>query len=204
MSTIAAIMPTRLDTEAKRYSLREYLLKEERSKYKHEFHNGQIIRMPGSKLKHNEISGNIIGAIKNVTKPLQKKYRVITSDQKIFIPQVSKILYADALVICEEPELWEDREDLLLNPLIIVEVASKSTRNYDKGEKFMHYRHIPSFMEYILVEQDEPLIESWFRAKPKTWEVTEATDLKQSILLQSIGVSIALEDVYENIDFIKK
>ncbi len=204
MSTIAAVMPTRLDTEAKRYSLREYLLKEERSKYKHEFHNGQIIKSKSLNFRHNEIAANIGSALKIATKSLSKKYRVISSDQKIFIPQVSKILYADALVICEEPELWEDREDLLLNPLIIVEVASKSTRNYDKGEKFMHYRHIPSFMEYILVEQDEPLIESWFRAKPKTWEVTEATDLKQSLLLQSIGVSIALEDVYENIDFIKK
>jgi Uma2 family endonuclease len=204
MSTIAAIKPSSLVTAPKYYTLREYLAKEERSQYKHEFHNGQIIRMPGSKIKHNEISGNVIAALKNAVKRLNTKYRVITSDQKIYIPETNKSLYADALVICKEPELWEDREDLLLNPLVIVEVASNSTRQYDRGEKFMSYRLIPSFREYILIEQDKSSVETWFRIKPNTWEVTSEQNIEGAIELRSIGVSIALEDIYENIVFLKK
>lgn len=202
MTTIAASKPSQPITEPRRYSLAEYLLKEERSAQKHEFHNGQIIRMPGSKLKHNEISGNIIGALKNSVRLLKNKYRVITSDQKIYIPEVDKALYADALVICQEPEYWQKREDLLLNPIVIVEVASKSTRNYDRGEKFMSYRLIPSFQEYILIEQDKPLVESWYRSKPNTWEVTVETDTKNSVFLRSIGATVSLEDIYENIVFV--
>jgi Uma2 family endonuclease len=203
MSAIAITKSSGLVTEPKNYTLREYLAKEERSKHKHEFHNGQIIRMPGSKFKHNEISANIITAIKIAVKPLEQKYRVATSDQKIYIAVLDKALYADALVICEAPEYWEDRNDLIVNPLLIVEVASKGTRNYDRGDKFMSYRLLPSFQEYILVEQDNPLVESWYRAKPNTWEITNETDLIKSITLRSIGVSISLEDIYENIDFLK-
>ncbi len=183
----------------KQFSLSEYLAKEESAQHKHEYHNGQIIAMHGSKIKHNIIATNLTTAIKSAVKNLLQKFFVINSDQKIYIPQVNKVLYADALVICEEPELWEDREDLLLNPLLIVEVASKSMRNYDRGEKFMSYRLIPSFREYILVEQDKPLVENWFRSKPNTWEITAQEDTEQSVFLQSLGVFISLQDIYEHI-----
>ncbi len=183
----------------KQFSLSEYLAKEESAQHKHEYHNGQIIATPCSKIKHNIIATNLTTAIKSAVKNFPQKFLVINSDQKIYIPQVNKVLYADALVICEEPKLWEDREDLLLNPLLIVEVASKSTRNYDRGEKFMSYRLIPSFREYILVEQDKPLVENWFRSKPNTWEITVQEDTEQSVFLQSLGVSISLQDIYEHI-----
>ncbi len=201
MTATASIQPKQSATIPKRYTLQEYLAKEERALHKHEFHNGKITRMPGSKLKHNEISGNMIGALKLSVKPLNKKFRVITSDQKIYIPQVDKALYGDALVICETPEFWNGREDLLLNPLVIVEVASGSTRDYDRGEKFMSYRLIPSFQEYILIEQNKPSVESWFRSKPNTWEIEEYTGIDTSLTLRSIGVTISLSDIYENIEF---
>jgi Uma2 family endonuclease len=203
MSTIAAIAHKRIVTEQKQYTLREYLAKEDRSVHKHEFHNGQIIRMPGSKFKHNEITINLTTAIKIAVKESTNKYRLASSDQKIYIALLDKALYADALVICEAPEYWENREDLIVNPLLIVEVASKSTRQYDRGDKFMSYRFLSSFKEYVLVEQDKPWVESWYRSKPNNWEITEETDLSKSISLRSIGVSISLEDIYENIEFLK-
>ncbi len=203
MTTITALAPKRIVAEQKQLTLREYLAKEERSVNKHEFHNGQIIRMPGSKFKHNAIATNFTTAIKIALKVSSQKYWVINSDQKIYIAFLEKALYADALVVCEAPEYWEDREDLIVNPLLIVEVASKSTRNYDRGDKFMSYRFLPSFKEYVLVEQDKPSVESWFRSKPNNWEITEVTNINESISLRSIGVSIALEDIYENIEFLK-
>ena len=84
----------------------------------------------------------------------------MNSDQKIRIDSEDTTVYPDALVICEKPEFWNGREDIIVNPFVIVEVLSKSTQNYDRGEKFMLYQRLPSLKEYIVVEQHTPLVES--------------------------------------------
>jgi Uma2 family endonuclease len=190
--------------ETKRYTLREYLQREERALHKHEYHQGQIKRMAGGKTKHNEIATNITTAIKYTVKSLPKKFRVYNSDQKIYVEALDKALYPDAVVVCEEPQYWENREDLIINPLLIVEVASHSTRTYDRGDKFLHYELLPSFKEYVLVEQNKPHVEAWFREDEITWKKTLKTQIEDSILLRSIGASILLSDIYDNIDFKKK
>jgi Uma2 family endonuclease len=184
----------------KLYSLEEYLRREERNVYKSEFFNGQIIRMAGGKIKHNLIAGNIFTAIKIAVKNLSQNFLALNSDQKIYIPNKEIVVYPDALIISEKPEYYNNRKDLITNPLLIVEVLSKSTRGYDKGEKFMHYRTIPSFKEYVLIEQDEPKVEIWFRAEENTWRITTITDNDALIQLDSIGISISISDIYENID----
>lgn len=189
----------------KLYTLREYLDRELRSVNKHEFHNGKIITMAGGKFKHNEIATNFVTSLKWAIKPLPTKFRVINSDQKVYIKSVDKAVYPDALVVCEEPEYWEDREDLIVNPLLIVEVLSRSTREFDKSGKFMLYQTLPSFREYVLVEQNSPFVEAWFRTDEMTWNKKNQDTLSGSIALRSLGVSIALTDIYENIAFpIKK
>ena len=184
----------------KLYSLEEYLRREERNVYKSEFFNGQIIRRAGEKIKHNLIAGNIFTAIKIAVKNLSQHFLALNSDQKIYIPNKEIVVYPDALVISEKPEYYNNRKDLITNPLLIVEVLSKSTRGYDKGEKFMHYRTIPSFKEYMLIEQDEPKVEIWFRAEENTWKITTITGNNALIQLDSIGISISMSDIYENID----
>jgi Uma2 family endonuclease len=191
-------------TREKTYTLEEYLVREERASNKHEFHNGKIIRMPGGKAKHSEISTNITHAIKLNIKGLEKKYRVYNSDLKIYIEADNKALYPDALVICEAPQYWQGREDLITNPLVIVEVASNSTKNYDRGDKFMSYRKLDSFREYVLVSQDEPFVEVFFRQEKNTWNISQAKGLEESVFLHELGINISLSDIYENIEFIKK
>ena len=185
------------------YTLLEYLEREENSVNKHEFHNGKIISMAGGKAKHSEIATNMSHAIKLVIKPLPTKFRVYNSDLKVYIEAENKSVYPDALVVCEEPQYWAGREDLIVNPLLIVEVLSKSTRTYDKGGKFLLYETLPSFMEYVLIEQKEPFVESWFKQSPDNWHKIKEKGLDSSILLRSLGVSIPLADIYENIDFKK-
>ena len=116
---------------------------------------------------------------------------------------MDKSVYPDALVVCQEPEYWAGREDLIVNPLLIVEVLSKSTRKYDKGDKFLLYETLPSFMEYVLIEQNEPHVEAWFQQSPNTWNKIKETDLTKSIFLRSLGVSVPLSDIYEDIVFKK-
>ncbi len=182
------------------FSLDEYLSLEEQNVYKSEFFNGQIFRMPGGNIKHNLIGGNIFAAIKTAVKTLEQHFLALNSDQKIFIPNKEIVVYPDALVISEKPEYWNNRKDLITNPLLVVEVLSKSTRGYDKGEKFMHYRTLPSFKEYVLIEQDECKIEIWFRAEEDTWKIKTITDENALIYLNSVGISIPMVDIYENID----
>jgi Uma2 family endonuclease len=205
MSAAALRIPQVVGIEpTKVFTLEEYLRREERAVHKHEFYNGQIIRMAGGKARHNEIAMNIGTAIKYAVRPLPLKYRVYNSDQKIYLESEKFGVYPDAVVVCEEPEFWQGREDLIVNPLLIVEVASKSTAQYDRKGKFELYRQLPSFKEYILVQQKTPLIESWFRLEPNTWNIDTVKDLSASILLRSLGVSISLSDVYENILFTEK
>ena len=147
---------------------------------------------------------NIGTAIKYAVRPLPLKYRVYNSDQKIYLEAEKFGVYLDAVVICEEPEFWQGREDLIVNPLLILEEASKSTAQYDRTGKFELYRQLPSFKEYILVQQKTPTVESWFRVEGNTWNIEMVKGLTDSILLRSLGVSIALSDVYENIVFGEK
>jgi Uma2 family endonuclease len=168
--------------------------------FKSEFYSGQIIRKSNTVLKHNLITGNISTSIKYVIKQNQRKYLVFNSNQKTYIPNKNIAVYPDALVISEKPEYWNNRKDLITNPLVVVEVLSKSTRAYDKGEKFMHYRTLPSFKEYVLIDQDEKRVELWFRSKENTWEITTVEGIDATIYLNAVGVSISMSDIYENID----
>jgi Uma2 family endonuclease len=180
------------------YTLSEYLLKEEKSVEKHEFYNGQIIPMPGSKATHNQIGGNVITAINVAVKPL-KKFRVLTSDQKIYVEAENIVVYPDVLVICGALQFWNGREDLIVNPLLIVEVLSKSTRKYDKSDKFMLYQNLPSFQEYVLIEPNKVHVESWFKTADDTWNKWTVHELQKNIPLRALNVEIALADIYEHI-----
>ena len=186
------------------YTLEEYLLKEERSVSKNEFYNGQIIPMPGAKYIHNQIASNMVRFLGNLTENLDNTYCVLNSDQKIYIAAANTALYPDAIVIYEKPEFWQGRTDLITNPMVIVEVLSRSTRRYDQKDKFALYQLLPSFKEYITIEQHKPHVESWFRQDEETWKINRSTELIQSIPIRSLGVELMLSDIYKRIEFDKK
>ncbi len=183
------------------YTHEEYLRFEEKAKSKNEFYKGLIIPMAGAKLRHNQIATNITTAVKIAVRGLVNRYIVLNSDQKVRIEAEDTTVYPDALVICENPEFWNGREDVIVNPFVIVEVLSKSTQNYDRGEKFMLYQRLPSLKEYVVVEQHTPLVESWYQIEENTWQKTAAHGVKSSLSLRSLGITLRLEDVYEHITF---
>jgi Uma2 family endonuclease len=182
-------------------SLEEYIKREAKYIHKHEYLNGKIVRMPYAKGPHNEISANIVGALKITLKSLPKKYRVFSSDQKIYFPELNHGSYADALAVSEQPEYWDDNQLLLINPLLIVEVLSDSTEAYDRLGKFAKYKTLSSFREYVLVKQNKSHVETWFRQEPGLWRETIVTDPNGKIDLQSLGCAISLADIYEHIEF---
>ncbi len=198
-SSLAVLKPK---VRPRQYSLEEYLRREERSLEKHEYYNGQIIRLPLARGTHNIIGANIIAAIKTATKPLSRSYQIFSSDQKVYLPTLNFGLYPDALVVCETPQYWDENETLLVNPILIVEVLSKSTKAYDRGDKFREYKTLPSFLEYVLIEQNSCLAETFFREEPDLWRNTIVTNPAGTLSLQSLGCSIQMADIYEHITFV--
>ena len=185
--------------KTKVFSKKEYLALEEKSEVRHEFHNGKIIEMPGGTINHSRITAQIISALIVATEKKDKEYIVFSPDMKILIPNENSILYADALVVCEKIEYLAGRKDVILNPVLIVEVLSPSTENFDRNGKFMLYKQLPSLKEYVLVKQERPHINSFFNEKQGVWLDTVEEDLNKTIYLASIDVTLSLKQIYKGI-----
>jgi Uma2 family endonuclease len=188
-------------THKKTYTLWEYLAREERAKGKHEFYNGIIIKMANAKFNHNLIAMNTGRALGNALKQANKKYIVLGDGQKIYIESENIALYPDALVIFEKPIFFENRQDMLVNPLVVVEVLSRSTGLYDRTMKFDLYQAIPSFKEYILIDSKKIKIETRFREAEDLWRMTTYNIDNQHITLKSLGIELAINDIYEYVEF---
>jgi Uma2 family endonuclease len=178
-------------------SIEKYLDKESLSAEKHEYYDGKIRKMPGSSYNHNKIGANIIIALGQTLEINQLPFEVISSDQKVYIPKLNQVLYPDALVVYQKPEFWNGRTDVLLNPILIVEVLSPSCETQNQ---FMSYKNIPTFMEYVMVRQDTKEVETWYREETHLWRETTFSD-SGDVKLSSIGISIAMDKVYRNIEF---
>jgi Uma2 family endonuclease len=187
--------------QSKVYTFEEYLRREEKAVEKHEFYNGKIIRMPEGTNIHSEISMNIGTAIKIALRLIPVKFRVYNSDLKIRIEPVDVGVYPDALVICKEPEFWQNRRDVIVNPLLIVEALSPSTQAYDRLGKFELYKQLPSFQEYVLVNTDKHSVETRFQEETDLWRIKTETNVENAVMLRSLGVSISMADIYEDIVF---
>jgi Uma2 family endonuclease len=186
----------------RKYTLQEYLQREERSAERYEYYDGYLQKLPMAKGPHNIISANVITALHVAIDELGGDYTVFANNQKVYLPALNFGLYPDALVISQEPVYWDDNELLLTNPLLIVEVLSKSTKGYDRGDKFLEYKTLPSFKEYVLIEQNSCLVEVRFREEADLWRITTYTELTDVIQLKSIGCSLTVGQVYRKVAFV--
>ncbi len=186
-------------TETKTYTPEEYLELEIASETRNEYHNGEIIPMTGGTPDHNEIAGNLNALLKFALKG--QSYRIFITDQRLWIPEVSLYTYPDVMVLQKPIELQTGRKDTVLNPCFIGEVLSKSTQNYDRSEKFASYRTIPTFQEYLLIDQYRIHVEHYVKTAVNQWIFSEYDDLNFTLSLSNLEVQILIADLYENIDF---
>jgi Uma2 family endonuclease len=124
---------------------------------------------------------------------------VHSSDMRVQ-PSPIAYFYPDVVVVCEEPRFEDDVFDTLLNPILLVEVLSPSTEAFDRGEKFAHYRHLASLQEYVLVAQDQMLVEH-YRRQEKQWILTDFRTRAEMLSLPSIQCELPLQDIYERVTF---
>ncbi|HRD82992.1 MAG TPA: Uma2 family endonuclease [Saprospiraceae bacterium] len=182
------------------YSVAEYLLLERRTGERYEFYNGKIRRMAGGTIAHNRITRNIIIKLGQLIDE-KGNMEIFASDQKIYLPKYRWYVYPDAVVVAGVPIESEEEASAIINPILIVEVLSPSTMDYDRNRKFLEYQSLPSFQEYVLVRQDVPEALLAFREEPDLWRSSETAGMDADIVLRSIGASLPMKDVYAKVEF---
>jgi Uma2 family endonuclease len=200
-STVHQPVSLNIERKRRKYTLQEFLRKEAKSTDKHEFIDGEIIKMPYAKGPHNIITGNMIFQFNKIFEDSEKNYIVFPSDQMVYMPALDVGVYADALAVSERPIYWDDEELLLINPVIIVEVLSKSTQKYDRQGKFDKYKTLESFREYVLVRQNVCEVEVRYRPEKGVWYEKVYQDMEEDVVLQSVGIKIPMKKIYKNIVF---
>ena len=184
-------------------SVEEYLRQEIETDTKYEYHNGKIYALAGGTLNHARISGNIYSDIEVELEKQNSNCLPFNSDAKLHIEKINSYVYPDCMVICGEIEKSPDNENSVVNPILIIEVLSKSTASYDRGDKFYFYRQIPSFREYVLIEQDKYVVDAHFKGEGSDfWKITRYEGLDKIVELQSIGVNLSMERLYRRTEII--
>ncbi len=181
------------------YTPGEYLALEEQAEYKSEYHDGEIISMTTETTNHNEITGNIAA---NLKFGLNKKpYKVYMANVRLWIPRNRLYTYPDVMVIKNKPIYADKGTTTVTNPILIIEVLSKSTQNYDQGAKFNYYRSIPEMQEYILVSQSNFNVMQYSKTKDRKWLLSEYDNQEVVIEFSSIDFKIELSEIYTGVDF---
>ncbi len=166
-----------------------------------EYLDGEVFAMAGASLEHNTIVSNLNRELSIQFKG--RPCRVYANDMKVLIRSANAGKYPDLIAHCGEPELLDDRRDVLLNPGLIVEVLSDSTETYDRGDKFALYRQIPSLREYLLVSQDQVRVELYRRSEDGRWTLTEYAGLEDRIPLESLDCSLAMAEIYDKVTLVQ-
>ena len=199
MTEAIALSPQH-STVPKYVSIEAYYRAEEKSLTKNEYHDGIIIPMAGAKLKHNRLASRTVHIFEGFVEENDADFIVSNSDTKIRIEDFNKIVYPDAVVICATPQYYKNREDTITNPLLVVEVLSVSTMEYDRKTKFEMYRTIPSFREYVLIYQDRKHVTVWSKQADGSWLPKDYKNEDSVVILNSFGgCPLSLERLYKKI-----
>lgn len=175
----------------------EYLRFDTNSPQKHEFYRGKIFAMSGGTFNHSGIALNIATTLRNQLRGTS--CQPMNSDMRITTPS-GLDTYPDISVFCNEPEL-SDNNCTLRNPVLLIEVLSPSTSSYDRGDKFWHYRSIPSLTDYVLVDSESVHVEHYQRQNKDEWLLHTYTQLSDTLHLKSVKTMLSLEAIYESISF---
>lgn len=182
------------------YTLEDYLELDRTSDARLEYWQGAVFDMSGVSEEHADIEINLIA---NLSPRLRKKgCRVFPANIRIKVPSLPPYRYGDLSALCGIAKFEEiSGVDVLTNPQLIIEVLSASTSDYDRGDKFSHYKSIPSFCEYLLIAQHRPHVTQFIKEGENRWVQHEFSQLDDVLKLVSLDCELALRDVYENVEF---
>lgn len=177
------------------WTVQDYLSLEANTSEKHEFLDGEIFAMGGARASHNLVAANVTGALGVLLRG--RPCKPFTSDQRIHIPGTGLYTYPDGGVVCGRWEVHASDGMSLVNPALLFEVLSSSTRDYDRGAKLEHYKQIPTLREVLLVDQPERRVEHHRRVEGDRWVAAAFT---AGVIELGLGVGLVLADVYDQIE----
>ena len=181
------------------YTPEEYLELEAAAESKSEYRDGEIVPVTGGTTNHNKIAGNFYANLKFALRG--QDYDIYIGDVRLWIPRYRQYTYPDVMVIQGEPVYTGTNTTTVMNPLLIAEVLSQSTKNYDQGDKFLYYRSIPELKEYILIDQATYHVMQYIKTDEGQWLFTEYESDSIVLSLRSIDFKVAFSDLYEKVNF---
>lgn len=182
----------------KLYTPEEYLALEEKSEIRHEYFNGEIVAMAGGTVNHNLLVLNTVVALRNALG--KRPCKVFAEGMRLHIAPKNMYTYPDVMVVCGKIEFQPGRSDVVLNPTVIFEVLSKSTRHYDRTDKFAAYRQLPTLQEYVMIEQDRVYVERLRKTKSKLWTFQAFDKPDATLQLPSLDLEIVIETLYQGLE----
>ena len=187
------------ETRHRSDTLEDYRQLEKTAEFRSEYRDGEIVPMTGGTINYNRITGNIYACLKYALRG--KNAEAFMNDLRLWIPRYRRGTYPDVMVISGQPVFSEGRKDEILNPVLIVEVLSNSTEDFDRENKFRFYRSIPEFREYVLVDQYEFLVEQYIKNESGQWLFQEYEGETSTVSFASVGVQMSTIDIYEAVVF---
>lgn len=182
-----------------RVTVEQYLAIERAAEFRSEYLNGEVYAMAGGSINHALIAAGVLYQLGEQLRGT--RCAAAGSDLRVYCTPDSILTYPDVVVFCGPRKVLDDHKDTLTDATLIVEILSPSTKNYDRGENFRFYRGLPSFEEYILLEQDAIRAEQYVRQSDGSWVFREFSGPETVVELKSIGCSLNLGTVYERVDF---
>jgi Uma2 family endonuclease len=175
----------------------EYLAREEVAEIKSEYYRGEVCSMAGASISHNRLVKNLITGLETGLRGENRE--AFMDNMRLWVEAFGLFTYPDLMVVCGAPKFYENRDDTIINPLVIIEVLSESTKNYDRGEKLKFYRGIPSLQEYVLIDQYSIHLEQYFLEAPPKWVLSEYHKLVDTLKFKKIDFQISLKDLYQRV-----
>lgn len=183
-----------------RYTLEEYIELDKNSEERYEYFDGEVFALAGGSIEHGTISANVVRALGN--RLAGRHCRALTSDVRVKVPAAFPYRYPDVSVVCGEPVIESNLgQEMLVNPILLVEVLSSSTAAYDHGDKFSAYQSIASFREYLLISQERPHVVQYVRQPDNRWLRAEISGLAGLLTLESLDITLPLSEIYEQVNF---
>ncbi|WP_338769595.1 Uma2 family endonuclease [Bernardetia sp. ABR2-2B] len=192
------------EVKPQKLTFQEYINLEKENNQKYEYHDGFVIAMAGGTRNHSRISTNITSKLFSILEEKGDKCEVFNSDTKLGFQDKSKYLYPDAMVVCGDIEESRHNQDIT-NPIIIIEVLSKSTEELDRKDKFGLYKQVPSLEYYVLISQDKPQIEVYRKMKVEDnkslWQIEIITGMDKMLVFPTLDIEISFALIYKKVEF---
>lgn len=176
----------------------DYLAAERLAERKSEYVDGHVYAMAGASLSHTRICSNLVHHIR--TRLGSRQCEVFSQDLRTGLRDATGYFYPDVILVCGKPELADKNQDILLNPIVLIEVLSPSTEAWDRGGKFARYRRMESLKEYILISQDHARIDRFVRDADE-WRLNSFEGLEDSLPIVSAEAQLPLSEIYERVEF---